>query len=153
MKQIIRLTGVSGPAAGTKFESKDSISIGRNPENHIALDDQQLSGQHARIAWAEKGLALYDLKSSNGTWVGDTEIESIYVNSGDHFEAGESRFKIEILPAATAVKNFTKAIPYIILAVIMIILIAATIILLKKVKSAPRNVQSELPEFSKSCIL
>lgn len=56
----------------------DTTTIGRVAGNHIVLNDETCSGQHARIrAEAQEGeepaFVLYDMGSRNGTFVGDKE--------------------------------------------------------------------------------
>lgn len=54
---------------------KDIVLIGRDPEADIVLDDPRASYRHAQIAKFEGGLYLFDLGSTNGTWL-DDEIVS-----------------------------------------------------------------------------
>ncbi len=56
----------------------DTTTIGRHPSNSLALRDETCSSQHARIrAEAREGdesvFVLYDMGSSNGTFIGDRE--------------------------------------------------------------------------------
>lgn len=55
-----------------------TTTIGRAKGNHVALNDQTCSAQHARIRAEpredeESAFVLYDMGSSNGTYVGDKE--------------------------------------------------------------------------------
>jgi hypothetical protein len=76
------LVVVDGPDRGTigtvHTLHPDTTTIGRAAANHIALRDDTCSAQHARIRIeAEEGqepaYVLYDMGSSNGTFIGTRE--------------------------------------------------------------------------------
>lgn len=66
-----------GSEAGTVFDlfKSEETRIGRDPRlNEIVLNDPRVSSQHAKIR-SEKGeYVLYDLGSSNGTFVNGLEV-------------------------------------------------------------------------------
>ena len=49
--------------------TKDAISIGRTPENDIELKDSLISRKHTSIVKKGDRYVVYDLGSSNGTFV------------------------------------------------------------------------------------
>jgi hypothetical protein len=52
-----------------------ATDIGRDPSNHIVLDDTKISGFHAKIKVGEgKELMVYDLASENGTYVNGEKV-------------------------------------------------------------------------------
>jgi ABC transport system ATP-binding/permease protein len=53
---------------------RDTITVGRLPDNDIRLDDPEISRHHARFIRQEGIIALEDLGSSNGTFVNGTRI-------------------------------------------------------------------------------
>ena len=54
-------------------------TIGRAPDNDFVLTDPLVSAHHARIEWSARGVLITDLGSTNGTFVGNTRINSYLV--------------------------------------------------------------------------
>jgi len=65
-----------------KFHSLP-ITIGRDPDNDLHLDDVNLSRQHCRILRAKEGIVIEDLNSSNGTFVNGTRTQRQVLSTGD----------------------------------------------------------------------
>jgi pSer/pThr/pTyr-binding forkhead associated (FHA) protein len=74
-----------------------SITIGRDPENHLVIpDDEYCSADHARIYWEGGKLMLEDLNSSNGTAVNDQMLNGAQpLAPGDVLKFGRTVFRIE----------------------------------------------------------
>lgn len=76
---LVQVDGPDRGAVGRVHTLRpDTTTIGRGQGNHIALRDETVSSQHARIrveAREDKAAAyvLYDMGSRNGTFVGDRE--------------------------------------------------------------------------------
>lgn len=68
---------------------KDSITIGRNEENTIVIDNLAVSGFHARIDKAGSDLLLTDLQSTNGTFVNEAKIASHKLANADNIVIGK----------------------------------------------------------------
>lgn len=68
---------------------KDSITIGRNPDNTIVIDNLAVSGYHARIDKAGLDFILTDLQSTNGTFVNRKRIVSHKLSHGDNIIIGK----------------------------------------------------------------
>jgi pSer/pThr/pTyr-binding forkhead associated (FHA) protein len=66
-----------------------SMTIGRQPENDIIIDNLAVSGCHARIDKASADFVLTDLKSTNGTFVNDKKIASHNLRHGDNIQIGK----------------------------------------------------------------
>ncbi len=62
-----------GPRAGHSFPLQEQTNIGGDAGNDIILDDSALSGMHARVKFEAGHFVLYDLASTNGVHVYDTE--------------------------------------------------------------------------------
>jgi len=67
------------------------LMIGRDPTNDISIDEIRLSRQHARIERKRDSFILRDLKSTNGTWIGDERIEEHTLKDGDTIQLGEAK--------------------------------------------------------------
>lgn len=71
------------------------ITLGRKETNTIILDDQYVSGNHAKIYERNGQYILEDLNSTNGTFVNKEPIKGKrYVEIGDQIKIGSLLFKI-----------------------------------------------------------
>ena len=84
--------------AGTRasFDLGAITSIGRAGwGNEVVLEDPHVSGQHARIRMEGGRHVLYDLGSTNGTWVNGRRVLRMMLMDGDDITLGTTtlRFK------------------------------------------------------------
>src|SRR6188474_214872 len=70
--------------------TKDTIRIGRTPENDIELKDSLISRKHTSIVRKGDRYVVYDLGSSNGTFVNNERIEMKPLDAGDVIRVGDS---------------------------------------------------------------
>ena len=68
---------------------KESVTIGRNEDNTITVDNLAVSGYHARIDVAGSDFILTDLQSTNGTFVNDKKVVSHKLGHGDNVIVGK----------------------------------------------------------------
>ena len=86
----------------------ESLTIGRDPANDLHLDSPLVSRRHARVARIERGHALIDLGSTNGTYVNDVRLAPNArwaLRPGDSIQLGPFRFTYQpegFSPAAHA---------------------------------------------------
>jgi hypothetical protein len=71
------------------------LTIGRNPESHLFLDDVTVSRHHARIVRDATGFVAEDLNSLNGTYVNRRRVERHHLSDGDELQIG--KFKLAYL--------------------------------------------------------
>ncbi len=109
----MRLRIEQGPAAGRVFTlAEGAITIGRQEGNTIALDDRQLSRNHARVANGPDGPTIIDLDSANGTYVNDQRIGTPQpLHPGDRLRLGETLLLVEGDQAAGADPGATVLVP------------------------------------------
>ncbi len=69
---------------------KDNLSIGRTPENDIELKDSLISRRHTSIVKKGGKYVLYDLGSSNGTFVNRERVEMKNLENGDVIRVGDT---------------------------------------------------------------
>jgi pSer/pThr/pTyr-binding forkhead associated (FHA) protein len=62
---------------------KDEMNIGRKPENDIPIDNQAVSGRHARIFTEGDDVFIEDLGSLNGTFVNGQKVTKSELYNGD----------------------------------------------------------------------
>lgn len=93
----IRLRAEEGPHAGATFPVPPGrCTIGRAPENAIALADGMVSRQHAEIFPDGEGWVIRDLGSRNGTAVNGEQVNEAWINPGDEVRIGTGAYRVEL---------------------------------------------------------
>lgn len=88
----------SGRKSGATFPlRKKVINMGRDSSNEIVIDDPKSSRQHAKIKLEGDNFVIYDLASSNGTFVNGEKITSVKLNDGDEIKIGDTVFAFKLL--------------------------------------------------------
>lgn len=95
---LIELDQVEGTAGRRMHDVGDElVTVGRNPESAIFLDDVTVSRQHAEVFRREqpngKGFRIRDAGSLNGTYVNRVRVDSVDLRNGDEIQIGKYRFK------------------------------------------------------------
>ncbi|MCU0241051.1 MAG: FHA domain-containing protein [Vicinamibacteria bacterium] len=86
---------MNGRGEGQTFILSEATltSIGRARANDIVLDDVAVSSQHCRIQPIGDSFVVFDLKSTNGTFVNEQRIAQHTLSEGDVLRVGETRLK------------------------------------------------------------
>lgn len=85
------LTVLKGPDRGKRYElTGDRPVVGRDAKSSIQLHDGEISRQHAEIRRIKSGYILYDLQSSNGTFLNGERVQYSVIKSGDRIKFGQS---------------------------------------------------------------
>ena len=66
----------------------EPLAIGRDPQNDIVLDDRRVSRKHAEIRLRLGRYTLYDLQSTNGTYVNGRRVAEMVLSDGDRVAIG-----------------------------------------------------------------
>ena len=84
-----------GPNMGRKYDLHGRIAnVGRDPSNHIIIDSDSVSRQHAQLTIESGRRLIMDLKSTNGTYVNNVQILSPQsLKNGDLAKIGDTIFK------------------------------------------------------------
>ena len=80
--------------------AKERMTIGRRPQNDIALDDLTVSGEHAAIETHGTESVIHDLDSRNGTHVNGRPIAECPLVEGDCIDIGI--YRLRLVPAGEA---------------------------------------------------
>jgi DNA-binding NtrC family response regulator len=94
----LRVRGTSGERV-LPIEA-DELSIGKDDENQLVLDDHFVSSFHAVLARTPRGFWLKDLGSTNGTFINGAKVREGEVELGAHVRVGESELVLEVVPGA-----------------------------------------------------
>ncbi len=81
-----------GPSPGKVFPlMKNEISIGRDINNEIVINDAEVSRKHCRLKAYGEGYMIEDLGSTNGTWVNEQRISGQHqLRSGEMIRLGDN---------------------------------------------------------------
>src|SRR5258708_2926067 len=87
-----RMTVRQGPVPGKVFDlAKDVLTIGRDMNNDVVINDAEVSRNHGRLTSQSGGYLIEDLASTNGTFVnGQRLIGPKLLNPGDVVGLGET---------------------------------------------------------------
>ena len=90
---------IAGPDAGKMYAiDKPRVVIGRE-EVDFALDDPEISRQHAAIEVSGVNVYVLDLNSSNGTFVDESAITEAPLENQGEFTIGGSTIMLIVTPA------------------------------------------------------
>ncbi len=87
------LVGITPPVDGKVFNFMNtSVTIGRNSDQDIVIDDPSVSAMHAKITLDNGSWQIANLLSSNGTFVNGKKISVTRLNNGDRVRFGKVEF-------------------------------------------------------------
>ena len=88
-----KLISLAGPLKGMIFDlTGESLSIGRDVSNRIALNDKSISRRHCQVDRENQIYRLTDLESYNGTFINEAQVREQALNHGDRIRVGSSLF-------------------------------------------------------------
>ncbi|MDE3112641.1 MAG: FHA domain-containing protein [Chloroflexota bacterium] len=73
----------------------EPLTIGRDVENDLVLDDRRVSRRHAEIRLRLGRYTLYDLQSTNGTFVNGRRVAEVVLSDGDRVTIGGSEVVVQ----------------------------------------------------------
>jgi pSer/pThr/pTyr-binding forkhead associated (FHA) protein len=98
----------TGDRAGMEYEVRDGMILGRRLEVPVHIEDVKSSREHAKIVAHGDGFVLFDLESTNGTFVNGSRTGRTRMNHGDIIRIGRTEI---IFHDPTAVAAATPAGP------------------------------------------
>ncbi|MBA61384.1 MAG: hypothetical protein CMJ76_03370 [Planctomycetaceae bacterium] len=72
------------------------VRLGRSESADIQLDDRWLSRNHCEIDITDGELIIRDLGSKHGTYVNESQVDEMTIESGDEVRIGITRFVVRI---------------------------------------------------------
>ncbi|MDD2709828.1 MAG: FHA domain-containing protein [Verrucomicrobiae bacterium] len=85
----------AGPKRGLAFEVKEGeLRIGRRRENDVVLDDQSVSGKHARLYMEDGEVIIEDCDSVNGIEVNGKPVKKSILQEGDKITIGMTEIMV-----------------------------------------------------------
>ena len=96
------VVSLAGKPHATYAINRPRTCIGRSVKNDIVLDGRTVSSAHAMLVQLGDKLAIEDLGSSNGTFLGRTRIERADLEDGSMVSIGDYTLKLVAHRAAMA---------------------------------------------------
>lgn len=91
----LQLVVVDGPDLGRSFDVTSHAVVGRDPTAFVHLNDERVSRRHAIISAEGESVSVEDLGSSNGTWIGDRQVEgSATISLGERVRVGGTTLEL-----------------------------------------------------------
>ncbi len=93
---------LDGPDAGQRVEAdSEFLTLGKAPGNDLELTDETVSGFHLELWRRDDGISLVDLDSSNGTMLGNVQIQRGVLPPGTTLKLGRTTIRISDGAGAT----------------------------------------------------
>lgn len=73
-----------------------SYTVGRGPGCDIVINDKSISRRHARLVLNGSTLIVSDLRSQNGTFLGEEQVDSTQVLIGQVIRFGAAPFRVAL---------------------------------------------------------
>ncbi len=90
---LAMLRVVRGPQVGTVYKlDSDEITLGRNPQCDIFLNDMTVSRIHAKLTHIGNTYVISDVDSFNGVWVNNVSVSEKAIKPGDVIQIGKFAF-------------------------------------------------------------
>jgi pSer/pThr/pTyr-binding forkhead associated (FHA) protein len=82
--KTIRISVVAGPSKGLEYHlSRPLVTVGRLKGGaDIELNDPEVSGVHCTVEVRRDAILLHDLRSTNGTYIGDSRVFAARLETG-----------------------------------------------------------------------
>jgi len=89
------LEKIEGEALESMYPLEEINLIGRAADNTLILNDNTISGYHARLSYQNEQWWLEDLGSRNGTFVNELPVsEPLVITYGDVLGFGKTRLRL-----------------------------------------------------------
>jgi predicted component of type VI protein secretion system len=72
------------------------VLVGREPVCHARLASSRVSRLHCSLYPLADGVLVYDLESTNGTWINDRRVKQGVVRPGDVLTIANLRYRCEL---------------------------------------------------------
>lgn len=92
-----RIVFVSGPRQGEEAELLPGrLRIGALDDNDIVIPSQQVSRYHAELRVRDGRVHIWDLQSSNSTYVNGHRVETCELHPGDVIHIGDAELRYDV---------------------------------------------------------
>jgi DNA-binding NtrC family response regulator len=91
----LKLVVVAGPDEGLEAAIAGPCEIGSDPTCGLVLTDRSVSRRHVRVSVEQGKIVVKDLRSRNGTFVGETRVRDAEVNLGAVLKLGRTEIAVQ----------------------------------------------------------
>jgi DNA-binding NtrC family response regulator len=91
------LSVIVGPDTGRTLTFDQPAMVGSDPTADLLLTDSTVSRAHLRLVPRADGLGVQDLRSTNGTFVGNARIEEMTLQGESEVRVGKSVLRVRTL--------------------------------------------------------
>ncbi len=91
---------------------KEEITIGRSDASDVQIDNMAVSGTHARMLKETDHYVLEDLKSTNGTFVNEENVNRCALKENDVITIGKHSLTVSYKKAGTNIADLEKTYDY-----------------------------------------
>jgi transcriptional regulator with GAF, ATPase, and Fis domain len=105
----VDLVAIEGPSRGARARVEGLAKVGSAEGCTLRLADRSVSRLHLELEVQAGSIAVRDLGSTNGTWIGDVRVRDADVSPGCVLRCGASAVRIEALdePAFVAISELS----------------------------------------------
>ena len=98
---------IEGPEKGTLFKlTSNRITIGRGPENHIALtEDPHCSRNHAVLNITENNISIENISDKNNILVNGLPTQASELSANSTIKVGGTQFRLKVSEASPQTQN------------------------------------------------
>lgn len=90
-----KIQAITGELTGQEISIDRDMLVGRHQTADIVLQQSEISRKHAAFLLVEQALYIQDLKSSNGTFVNDVQVEDqLPLKEGDIVQFASLKFSV-----------------------------------------------------------
>lgn len=130
MPQLIVTKGLD---AGRPIPFVGEVTLGRNQNNDIVLDDPGVSQHHAILRSCQGGALLSDRKSRNGTWHRDERITEVLLRDQEEFSIGGLSLRLVMSsPRPTLAMQKSSKAGWMVTLLVLVGISTATLVILKQ---------------------
>jgi hypothetical protein len=82
---------------------QEVVRLGRGLDNEVVLASSHVSRYHTQLRWVESTWLVYDLDSTNGTWVDQERLpagQTRALRAGSHLRLGDHELEVRAVKAA-----------------------------------------------------
>ncbi|MCO4760436.1 MAG: sigma 54-interacting transcriptional regulator [Myxococcales bacterium] len=93
--KLVRV-GIDGSVAEYIFD-QPSVTLGSSDDNDLVIDDDKVSGEHARVFQDGDDFLMEDVGSTNGTYINNVRVRTAYLKSGCSIRLGGTQLRFSLL--------------------------------------------------------